>query len=101
MGYSPQGHKEVDTTERLSTHRDELFIIFIFGCAGSSLCGVVVCRLSCSVACGMLVPPAGIKPESPALEGRFSTTGPAGKSQACSFLLQSFWIIVFALPPQV
>ena len=60
MGYSPQGHKEVDTTERLSTHRDELFIIFIFGCAGSSLCGVVVCRLSCSVACGMLVPQQGL-----------------------------------------
>ena len=35
---------------------------------------------SCPVACGILVPQPGIEPASPALEGRFLTTGPPGKS---------------------
>ena len=42
---------------------------------------VVVCGLSCPVACGILVPQPGIEPTSPALEGRFLTTGPPGKSK--------------------
>ena len=37
-----------------------------------------VCRLSCAAACRILVPQPGIKPTSPALQGRFSTTGPPG-----------------------
>ena len=37
-------------------------------------------RLSCSVACGILVPQPGIKPSPSALEGGFLTTGPPGKS---------------------
>ena len=41
---------------------------------------VVACRLSCPVACGILVPLPGIEPMSPALQGRFLTTGPPGKS---------------------
>ena len=41
---------------------------------------VVVCGLSCPAACGILVPRTGIEPASPALEGRFFTTGPPGKS---------------------
>ena len=41
---------------------------------------VVACELSCPAACGILVPRPGIEPTSPALEGRFFTTGPAGKS---------------------
>ena len=36
--------------------------------------------LSCSTLCGILVPRAGIKPVSPAAEGRLLTTGPPGKS---------------------
>ena len=40
---------------------------------------LVVLRLSCPVAYGILVPGPRIKPVSPALEGRLSTTGPAGK----------------------
>ena len=32
--------------------------------------------LNCSSACGILVPQPGTKPASPALEGRFLTTGP-------------------------
>ena len=47
--------------------------------AGFSL--VAAHRLSCPVACGILVPWPGIEPMSPALEGGFLTTGPPGKSQ--------------------
>jgi len=36
--------------------------------------------LSCSEACGILVPPPGIEPLSPALEGGCLTIGPPGKS---------------------
>ena len=36
--------------------------------------------LSCPEACEILVPQPGIEPLSPALEGRFLTTGPPGKS---------------------
>ena len=38
------------------------------------------CRLSCPVTWGILVPQPGIKPKSPALGGRFLTTGPPRKS---------------------
>ena len=41
---------------------------------------VVVCRLSCPVASGILVPGPRIKLMSCALVGRFLTTGPPGKS---------------------
>ena len=37
-------------------------------------------RVSCPTACGILVPQLGIEHTSPALEGRFLTTGPPGKS---------------------
>ena len=37
-------------------------------------------ELSCSAACGILVPRPGIKHASLALQGTFSTTGPPGKS---------------------
>ena len=46
----------------------------------------VVFRLSCPTACGILVPGPGIGPTLPALEGRFPTTRPPGKSQFCFFL---------------
>ena len=42
-------------------------------CVGSV---VTVHGLSCSVACGILLPGPGIEPMSPALQGRFLTTGP-------------------------
>ena len=41
---------------------------------------IVARGLNCPIACGILVPQPGIKPVSPALEGRFLTTGPPGKS---------------------
>ena len=38
--------------------------------------------LSCPAACRILVSQPGIKPTSPAMEGRFLATGPPGKSLA-------------------
>ena len=42
--------------------------------------GVTACGLSCSVACGIVVSQAGTEPMFPALQGRFLTTRPPGKS---------------------
>ena len=44
-----------------------------------------VCRLSCPITCGIWVPLPGIKPMSPALQGRFLTTGPPGNSLTSLF----------------
>ena len=56
-----------------------------FRCAGSRahrLFSSCFCLgFSCPSAVRILVPWPGIKPESPALKGRFSTTGPPGKPQ--------------------
>ena len=41
---------------------------------------VVAGRLRCSVSCGVLVPWQEIEPKSSALQGRFLTTAPLGKS---------------------
>ena len=46
---------------------------------------VVAHRLSCPAACGILIPQPGIEPMSPALEGRFLTSGPPRKSPAKNF----------------
>ena len=43
--------------------------------------GSVVTALSCSAACGILVPQPSIKPMSPALQGGFLTTEPPEKPQ--------------------
>ena len=48
-------------------------------------------QLSCSSTCGILVPQPGIKPVSPALEGRFLSTGPPGKSLPIHFLSHFPW----------
>ena len=73
-------------------------------CTGS---GVVACGLTCHAVCGILVPWPGIEPMSFALEGRFLTIGPPGKSpdlipmvcKDCSitvpFLLSSFVLSLF------
>ena len=52
----------------------------IFHCGAQGFSLVVVPGLSCPEACGILVPRPGIEPGPPALEGRFLTTGPPGKS---------------------
>ena len=72
--------------------REFRIYLFTLGWAGS-LCGtrtslaerldsvVVALGPSCPAAArGFLVPWPGIKPQTPALKGRFSTTGPQGKS---------------------
>ena len=53
-------------------------------------CGVqasllVAHRLSCPAAHGLLIPQPGIEPMCPALEDRFLTAGPPGKSPAKNF----------------
>ena len=58
---------------------------------------VVALGLSCFAACGMLVPQPGIEPESPALECRFLTSGPPGKSQPACF---SSFLPIFSFPPR-
>ena len=74
------------------------FVCLIFGCTGSSLqhvgSVVVLCRLSCPVACGILLPQPGVELEFPALEDRFLTKGPPGKS-----LLLFFIVIVCLCAP--
>ena len=50
---------------------------------------VVVCRLSCPLACAILVPQPGIKPTSPALEGGFLTTRSPRKSPWSVTLLKT------------
>ena len=65
-------------------------VIFLVVC-GLSSCGtwapvVAACQLSFPVVCGILVPQPGIEPASPALEGRFLTTLPPGKSHWGPFL---------------
>ena len=40
---------------------------------------VMVYRFSCPTTCGILIPRPRIEPMSPAMEGGFLTTGPAGK----------------------
>ena len=59
-----------------------LFFLNIYLCVCQVL--VVARGLSCPVACGILVPQPGIEPTSPAVEGRFLTTGPPGKSLTVS-----------------
>ena len=49
---------------------------FFFFLAALGLC----CSMPFSLACGILVPQPGIKPASPALEGKFLITGPPGMS---------------------
>ena len=41
---------------------------------------VAACTLSCPTACAILVPCPGLEPAPPALQGRFLTIGPPGKS---------------------
>ena len=57
-------------------HSGSLVVVHGLQSAGSV---VAVPGLCCPVASGILIPQPGIKPVSPALEGRFLTTGPPGK----------------------
>ena len=80
---------------------------FVVACGLLSSCGtrapeyvgsvVAVCRLSCPVACGILVPGPGIESASPALEGGFSTTGPPGQSLILqtTFFFNFIYLFIF------
>ena len=46
--------------------------------------------LSCSVACGILVPRPGIEPMSSALAGGFLTTGPLGKPSELGIIMTQY-----------
>ena len=50
---------------------------------------VSACGLSCPEACGILIPQPGIEPASPALEGRFLTTGPTRKFLTAFYFFSS------------
>ena len=62
---------------------------FIVACGLLSSClaliSLVAPGLSFPMACEIIIPQAGIEPTSSALEGRFSTTEPLGKSLAIRF----------------
>ena len=64
-----------------------IWLHWVFVAHGLSL--VVVHRLSCPKACGILVPQPGMEPASSALEGGFLTTGLPGKSFYNTFRLHS------------
>ena len=55
---------------------------------------VVAHWLSCSKACGILVPWPGMEPESLALQHRFLTIGPPGKLLYC--FLKGIWNLYFS-----
>ena len=55
--------------------------------------------LSCPEAYGNLVPPSRIEPESPALQGRFSTTGLPVKSQFTVFNDNHFPLFLWTQAP--
>ena len=61
-----------------------IFIIFFFGCTGSPCAAqaslFAALWLSCPEARGILVPPPEMERQSPALESRFLTTEPPGKT---------------------
>ena len=69
--------------------------VCVCGCAGSLLWHmrfslVAAGSLCCPMGCGILVPQLGVKPMSPALEDRFLTTGPPGKSPRLTAILVLF-----------
>ena len=69
-----------------------------------SSCGtgseVAACRLSWPAACGILVPRPGIELASPAVEGRFLTTGPPGKSLEFCFSIKLSDVLLHHLQVQ-
>ena len=64
--------------------------MWAFSSCGRQASLVVMLGLSCSRACGILVPRPKIEPMSPELEGRFSINGPPEKS-----LLLHFFPLIF------
>ena len=69
------------TAHRLSSHGTQAPECTDFSSYG-------MCRLSCSKACGIIVPQPGLEPTSPALQGKFLITRPRGKPSPTTH----FWI---------
>ena len=70
-----------------------IFIFLILRCRSSL---VVAHRLSCSLTYRILVPPPRIKPMSPALQGRFLTTGPQGSAN-----MYYLWNVLKSVPKHI
>ena len=102
------GLKESDTTEGLSwtelklgkrklssvsSYQDWLLYLFIYLAVSGLNCGMWALEHMGLVvrACGILVPQLGIKPMACALECRFLTTGPRGKSHWEIIFNASLW----------
>ena len=84
--------------------QDLCCIMGVFCCGAQTLVGarglqrtqasvIVALSLSCSAACGILVPWPGIKSTSPALQGGFLTTGPPG-SPGIVFLISFLGLLI-------
>ena len=65
-------------------------LVMAHGLRGSWASVVVAHRFSCSLVHGILFPQPGIEPSSPALSGRFLTTGPLWGSPP-----HTFWKLTF------
>ena len=93
---SPWGHIVSHMTERVNTTTNKINLAVSGLSWGTQDLPLhlevflgVAHGLNCSAACGILVPPPGIEPESPALQGGFLTTGPPGSplNQPCVVFL--------------
>ena len=81
-----------------------------FPCGGLSCCGawvlgwqgsvVVAHWLSCPLACGILVPRAGMEPSSPALAGGFLTAGPPANYLSCYFSIHGSLFCLILTGPE-
>ena len=93
----PWGHKESDMTDRVNNTTNKIYMAVSGLSWGTqdlplqleAFVGVAH-GLNCSAACGILVPPPGIEPKSPALQGGFLTTGPPGKPPKPALCCVSF-----------
>ena len=63
-------------------------VYWIFYSTFSVLCFGFFLFLFGHKACGILVPQPGIKPATPALEGKVLTTGPPGKSLFLALMIR-------------
>ena len=79
-GQDVPGHWEPRSGLWFSISSSKNIYLLIWLCQDLSCSKWDLSLLSCPVACGILVPWPGIKPESPALGGGLLTTGPLGKS---------------------
>ena len=75
----------------LNSSKDTIFFFLKFWLHWVSAAALPwgVCKVSCLAACRILAAWPGTEPVSPALEGRFLTNGPPGKSQPRILFIQA------------